>query len=175
MTVAILDARKTAELKRAPLTYSRAAISSGSPPDGYRVLRRQRTLSTSNLDAAAQSLLHWQVHAGAGLQVAASSAVVGVGEVVVLTIGLGPIVLRAPCRVLDVIAEPDRRGFVYGTLPRHPESGEESFVLERHSDGTVVFTVEAVSRQASLLARLGGSITRRVQSAATDRYLRAAG
>jgi uncharacterized protein (UPF0548 family) len=74
-----------------------------------------------------------------------------------------------------VIEEPDRRGFVYGTLPGHPESGEESFVLVRQSDGAVIFTVEATSRPASLLARLGGPVTRWVQAVATDRYLKAAG
>ena len=30
--------------------------------------------------------------------------------------------LRAPCRVVYVIDEPDVRGFAYGTLPGHPES-----------------------------------------------------
>ena len=32
---------------------------------------------------------------------------------------LGPV--RAPCRVVYVVDEPDRRGFAYGTLPGHPE------------------------------------------------------
>jgi uncharacterized protein (UPF0548 family) len=36
---------------------------------------------------------------------------------------LGPI--RVPCRVVYVLDEPERRGFAYGTLPGHPESGEE--------------------------------------------------
>ena len=36
--------------------------------------------------------------------------------------------LQAPCRVVYVIDEPDIRGFAYGTLPGHPESGEERFV-----------------------------------------------
>lgn len=169
----VLDQSKAADLKRAPLTYPREPVASSPPPDGYRVLRRQRVLRTGDLAAAADSLLHWKVHAGAGLHVAASSEEVRVGEVVVLTLGLGRMGMRAPCRVVEVIDEPHRRGFVYGTLPGHPESGEESFVIERHDDGTLVFTVEAVSRPASLLARLGGPVTRKVQSATADRYLRA--
>ena len=40
---------------------------------------------------------------------------------------LGPV--RAPCRVVYVVDEPDRRGFAYGTLPGHAESGEERFVV----------------------------------------------
>lgn len=170
-----MDSKTAAELKRAPLTYSRDAISSALPPEGFRILRRRRVLATSDLSAAADSLLHWKVHARAGLHVAASAEQARVGEVVVLTMGLGRAGLRAPCRVVDVIEEPDRRGFVYGTLPGHPESGEESFVLVRQSDGAVIFTVEATSRPASLLARLGGPVTRWVQAVATDRYLKAAG
>lgn len=175
VTVEILDPKKAADLKAVPLSYSREAVSAGSPPDGFRVLRRQRVLSSTDLEAASRSLLHWEVHSGAGLHVAASAADVRAGEVVVLTMGLGRVGLRAPCRILDVIDEQERRGFVYGTLPGHPESGEESFVLERRSDGAVTFTVGAVSRPASLLARLGGPVTRWVQSVATNRYLRAAG
>jgi uncharacterized protein (UPF0548 family) len=173
--IEILDPRTVAALHGAPLTYSRDAVSSSSSPAGYRRLRRQRVLLMTDLESAAQSLLHWEVHAGAGLHVAASSAEVSVGAVVVLTLGVGRLGFRARCRVLEVVDEPDRRGFVYGTLPGHPESGEESFLLERRSDAAVVFTIEAVSRPASTLARLGGPITRRIQMATTDRYLRAAG
>ena len=173
--IEILGPSKAARLKRAPLTYPHEAVSSSQPPDGYRILRRQRVLRSGDLDAAADSLLHWNVHTSAGLHVATSSEEVRVGEVVVLTLGIGRLGLRAPCRVVEVIDEPERRGFVYGTLSGHPESGKESFVIERRNDGTLVFTVEAVSRPTSFLARLGGPITRRVQSTATDRYLRAAG
>lgn len=97
------------------------------------------------------------------------------GEVVVLTLGFGPEAMRAPCRVVRIVDEPDRRGFTYGTLPGHPESGEESFVLEQGADGTITFTVTAISRPASLVARLGGPLTRIVQTAIADCYLRAAG
>jgi uncharacterized protein (UPF0548 family) len=60
-------------------------------------------------------------------------------------------------------------------LPGHPERGVESFVVQRHADGSVVFTIQAVSRPASLLARIGGPLTRRAQLTMIDRYLRAAG
>jgi uncharacterized protein (UPF0548 family) len=173
VTIALLDPARAAKLKRAPLTYSRDVIS-GHMPAGYRVLRRERVLAGVDLAVAAHALMHWQVHAGARLHVAASAEEVRVGEVVVLTLGVGRCGLRAPCRVLDVIDEPARRGFVYGTLPGHPEAGEESFVLHRADDGTITFTVSAVSRPARLLSRLGGPLTRRVQLDMVERYLRAA-
>jgi uncharacterized protein (UPF0548 family) len=169
-----LDPSVAAKLKDAPLTYSPEAAGSRPESDGYRLLRCQRVLHMGDLDAAADCLLGWQVHAGAGLHVAASADRAAVGEVVVLTFGARRLGIRAPCRVVEVLDGPDRRGFVYATLPGHPESGTESFVLERGGGGELVFTVEAVSRAASSLARLGGPLTRRVQSAITERYLRAA-
>ncbi|GAA2167730.1 DUF1990 family protein [Humibacillus xanthopallidus] len=69
--------------------------------------------------------------------------------------------------------EPRRRGFAYATLQGHPESGEERFVLDHDIDGDIRFTVTAVSRPASQLARLGGPISRAVQGRMTQRYLAA--
>ncbi len=49
---------------------------------------------------------------------------------------IGPVRMTAPTRVVYVVDEPDRRGFAYGTLPGHPESGEELFLVERVGDET---------------------------------------
>jgi uncharacterized protein (UPF0548 family) len=87
--------------------------------------------------------------------------------------GLGPLALAIPCRIVYVVAEGDRVGFAYGTLPGHPESGEEAFVLHRTDDGGVDFTVTAFSRHASLLAKVGGPVTRLGQRLMTTRYLHA--
>jgi uncharacterized protein (UPF0548 family) len=88
-------------------------------------------------------------------------------------LGRGPASIRIPCRVAYVINEPKVRGFAYGTLPGHPESGEERFVLEQDSDGTITIAITAFSHPASRLATLGGPFTRRVQQLMTTRYLRA--
>lgn len=88
-------------------------------------------------------------------------------------LGLGAGSVRIPCRVAYVIDEPTLRGFAYGTLPGHPESGEERFVLEQHPDGTITLKITAFSRPASRLAVLGGPFTRMVQQGMTSRYLRA--
>ena len=81
--------------------------------------------------------------------------------------------LSAPCRVVYAIEEPGRHGFAYGTLPDHPECGEESFVLELPTDGAVIFTITAFSRPATALARLAGPAGSFVQHRVTRRYLRA--
>lgn len=55
-----------------------------------------------------------------------------------------------PVLVVYVIDEPDRIGFAYGTTADGPESGEESFILERRDDDTVWLTIR------SILATRGG-------------------
>lgn len=175
MTVAQLSEAAAARLQRAAFTYDPLDRMAGAAPPGFAELRRTRMLPVgADFDAAAGALLSWQVHARAGLRVAASSLAVEAGAVVVLRIGVGPLVVSAPCRVVYVVDEPDRQGFAYGTLPGHPESGQEEFVVERGADGRVEFSITAFSKPATALAKLGGPLTTWFQRRMTTRYLRGA-
>jgi uncharacterized protein (UPF0548 family) len=113
------------------------------------------------------------MHDKAGLRVHASEPTARLDAVVVMRLGVGSLSLQIPCRVVEVIDEPNRRGFAYGTLPGHPESGEESFVLDRGADDSIRLTVSAFSKPATRLARLGGPVTRAAQDWMTRRYLAA--
>lgn len=62
---------------------------------------------------------------------------------------------------------------MYGTLPGHPEAGQEQFLLEHLDDERISLTIEAYSRPASTLAKLGGPISGAAQDLMTRRYLRA--
>jgi uncharacterized protein (UPF0548 family) len=166
-----LPAATAAALQGAPFTYAEVGATAGAPPAGYRHLTRSRTYDALDLAAAAERLLTWQVQERAGLRVAASSARVEPGAVVMMRLGVGRVGLRIPCRVVRVIDEPDRAGFAYGSLPGHPESGEELFLLHRDDPGRVTFTISAFSRPATRLARAGGPLTRRGQDVMTGRYL----
>lgn len=168
----LLDPDVADRLRSQPLTYARSG-QEGVVPEGFHHFSRTATLRRRDLDAVAAELLGWRVHECAGLRVSASAERAAVDEVVLMRLGIGPVALRIPCRVLEVIDDPQRRGFVYGTLPGHPESGEESFVLERLPEGTVTFTVEAFSRPATLLARAGGPFSSGMQRFMTGRYLAA--
>jgi uncharacterized protein (UPF0548 family) len=68
------------------------------------------------------------------------------------------------------VDEPRRVGFAYGTLPGHPESGEEAFVIEHVQDDDVVLHITAFSRPATWYARLGGPAARAAQDLITRRY-----
>jgi len=169
----LASARATA-LRSAPFTHDHVGATAGDLPSGYRALHLRSVLERRDFDAAVEDLMRWRVHERAGLWVAATGPVTGTDTVVDMRFGLGPLAVRIPCRVVYVVAEPDRAGFAYGTLPGHPETGEERFLLTRLSDGRITFTVTAFSRPATRLARVGGPIARSVQDRVSRRYLRAA-
>ena len=75
------------------------------------------------------------------------------------------------CRVVDVVDSADRYSFSYGTLPVHPERGEESFTVVRDVDGNVTFEIVAVWRSRHPLARAFPFVARMLQRKATNRYL----
>ena len=156
-------------LRTAAFTYSAIGATAGSAPPGYRHLARTWTLA-ADFDRAGERLMAWQAHEGAGLRVAASSEQAEPGAVVLMRLGLGPVALRIPCRVVYVIHEPDRTGFAYGTLPGHPVAGEELFVVARDGAGRVTFSVDAFSRPATTLMRVGGPVARLAQDRVMDRY-----
>ncbi|MGH3961194.1 DUF1990 family protein [Mycobacterium sp.] len=155
-----------------PLTYPEVGATAGPPPPGYRHLgfATQIGAGQKRFDDAADALMHWGMQRGAGLRVIASSEVVTVGAVALVGIGF----LQAPCRVVYVIDEPEVRGFAYGTLPGHPESGEERFVVRHDPVTAAVFAeVSAFSRPVTWWTRAGGPITTLAQRVIAKRYVRA--
>jgi len=173
MAVRPLSPELREKLRAAPVTYPAAGATATTPPTGYRFVRLYRVLERRDFESAVKDLMSWRVHQRAGLRVAASGPLVQPGAVLEMRLGIGALALRIPCRVIYVVDEPDRRGFAYGTLPGHPESGEELFLLQRQGDGQITFTITAFSRAASLSARMGGPATRWFQEVVTRRYLRA--
>jgi uncharacterized protein (UPF0548 family) len=115
------------------------------------------------------------MHEAAGLTPVASATRAAPGVTVTSQLRLGPVRISAPCQVVWADDDPDagQAGFGYGTLPGHPESGEEAFVLTRGADDVVWLTVRAFSRPATLLTRLGGPVGRLLQRRVTTQYANA--
>lgn len=157
-----------------PLTYSEVgATAADQLPPGYHHLSVSAQIGTGDqrFEQAADAVMHWGMQRGAGLGVQPSSEVVGVSAIVVVRM-LG--LLRAPCRVVYVIDEPDVRGFAYGTLPGHPESGEERFAVRRDPNTSAVFAeVSAFSRPGTWWSKAGGPFVTVAQRIIAKRYLRA--
>ena len=156
-------------------TYQEIGASrDGLLPPGYHHVRMEERIGDADaFERAVTGLRTWAAHDGAGLRVYPKDPVAPDATVVAVT-SIGPMRIAAPCRIVAVFKEPNAFGFSYGTLPGHPESGEESFVLERRSDATY-FMVRAFSRPVDPLARLSGPIGRAVQRSVTRRYLSALG
>lgn len=154
------------------LTYPEVGATKGPLPGGYQHVRLSAVIGhgRARFEEAADAVLHWGMQRGAGVLVDARSEVAAVGAEV--TVGFWP--LRAPCRVVYVLTETDRRGFAYGTLPGHPETGEELFAVRYDpADDSVHAEVTAFSRHATWWSRLGGPVTRLAQKVITRRYLTA--
>jgi uncharacterized protein (UPF0548 family) len=157
------------------LTYREVGATSGRLPTGYRHVTRVVRLGRGRevFDQCSSAVLSWEMHRRAGLAVYASHPVAQEGTVVALVVWASRFGVASPCRVVYVVDEPGRRGFAYGTLPGHPEQGEESFVVELKPDNSVLLSITAFSRPANALSRLGGPLTRWVQDWMTDRYVAA--
>ena len=155
----------------AELTYSEVGATAHEPlPDGYHHVRASRSLGLFDFDEAAEAVMTWQMQERSGVhRVSGPSRATRGADVMFRFYGQ-----KVPCRVVDVVDEPDRRGFAYGTLPGHPETGEERFVVERDpATGEVTATVTAFSNPALWRTKLAGPIGRLLQRAMTQRYLKA--
>ena len=163
---------KLSDLAALTLTYTEVGATAGPLPAGYHHVQKSAVIGQGRrrFEEAADAGMRWGMLRGAGLRVEATSEVAAVGSDVI--VHLGPV--RAPCRVVYVVDEPDRRGFAYGTLPGHAESGEERFMV-RYDPATeeVYAEVVAFSRHGTWWSRLGAPVTSVIQRVVTDRYLRA--
>ncbi len=144
-------------------------------PAGYQHLERMRTVGhgVEDFRRAADAVMSWGVQRGAGLRVDATSGQPAKGGVVTVRLGVGPVAVKAPCVVVFTVDEERRRGFAYGTLPGHPERGEELFLVEHRDDDSVRLTIRAFWRPALWWSRALGPVSRLVQHVVTVRYLRA--
>ncbi|MGW0552250.1 DUF1990 family protein [Streptomyces altiplanensis] len=129
-------------------------------PPGYHHLRHRVPVGTGRaaFDAAGAAVTTWRLHRKSGVRVRTDAARAEPGAAVECAIGAGPLRVAAPCEVVWTVYEKDRTGFAYGTTGRHPECGEESFVVELADDGTVWFAVTAFSRPARWYTRLAGPV-----------------
>lgn len=171
--------RKLVELSATEeLTYSPIGMSlpGNDAPAGFK-LHEVSAVIGSGEEAyrnAGYHLMHWQVHRWAKLYVQASADAVRIDEDFAVAHSIGPMAVCAPARVVEVVAEPGRCGFSAGTLPRHPERGEETLILTHRDDDQVEFTVRAVAAPSHLGIRLATPLASGVQRKVAKRLIEAA-
>ena len=156
------------------LTYSeRGQTRSDNLPAGYRHDRVTLQVGQGHRDwnRAQDAIRTWRLHHHAGFKVTPPNAPLEEGRTVIVSRNIGPVLVAAPCRIVYVTDSGNRFGFAYGTLPGHPERGEEAFHVVQRDDGTVFAEIVVFSIHAELLTRLAGPAARLIQKVATRRYL----
>ena len=147
----------------AGLTYDHVGSTLAGPPT--------RRGPVDSLAAASDRLRRWRAHAAIRARVHPEQPLIEEGATVVVVLSLGPVHVLAPTRIVAVVDEPDAFGFAYGTLPGHPERGEESFVIRAEGDRAFAdITVDAVG--ADPLTRLAQPVVGRAQRLAMRGYVR---
>ena len=95
---------------------------------------------------ASADVLLWKVKTRSGFRVDATGPVESGQRTTVTVKALGFTVVE-PVEVVAVVQETSRVGFAYRTLPGHPVSGEEAFIV--HRDGENVWlTLRSLTRAA---------------------------
>jgi uncharacterized protein (UPF0548 family) len=154
---AVLQRSLAAEPTYPEVGATRAAVLDGAPlPGGYHHLRYQRIVGAGGaaFEAASACILGWGMHRGVGFEVHATNPTAVEGATVAFAIGRGPVGLPASCRVVWTLDAPGRRGFGYGTLPSHPEDGEEAFVVSTDSADRVWVEIVAFANPGRWYTRL---------------------
>lgn len=162
-----------ASQRLADVTYvDVGATLSGRTPNGFSGKRMVQVIGRGEavFERARLGLQTWAAHRGAGVEPFTDTPLVA-GETVLLVVGLGPTEIRIACRIVEVTDTPKAFGFVYGTLPVHPECGEERFLVEHEADGTVCFSIDVFWKPNHPLAVIGAPVARRMQHRYTQGYL----
>lgn len=165
--------RLLAAMRSASLTYAEVGATAGPLPTGYTHGHHRHVVGQGQADflVAAQGLRSWAGHRAARV-IPYRETPVEVGETVLLVLTVAVAELRIACRIVSVIDEQHRFGFTYGTLPCHPEIGEERFLVEFDPvTEDVAFTIDVFWRSGHVLARLASPVAAVLQRRYTDRYL----
>lgn len=160
-----------AERAEAPLSYEIAGCTRCEPASfsGWNLDRHRVLLGHGEeiFHRARKAIENWAMFPREIAEACYPDAPIRNGQVVGVLYWAAPVRLwlLCPARIVYVIdgAKPavdvgclERFGFAYGTLPGHPERGEERFLVEwNKADDTVWYDLLAISRPAHWLVRLG--------------------
>lgn len=143
-----------------------------APRRGWKIDRARVLLGKGQaaFTAAKQAIQSWRMFPAQLGRVFEPNRVPEPGSVVgiLYRVRLVPVWITFPARVVWTVDEAaaasgplHRFGFGYGTLPDHPERGEERFLVEwNQADDTVWYDLLAISRPGHWLARGGYPYTR---------------
>ena len=121
------------------------------PPSNRKYRRSEVSAVVGSGDTVwarvASELLLWKVKTASGFDVD-STGPASPGDLLNVTARLFGATVVEPVEVVTVVQEPGRVGFAYRTMPGHPVSGEEAFIVHRHGD-EVHLTIRSLTQPAS--------------------------
>ena len=166
-------ARLRADQAGLEVTYPEVGASFGEPPGGYSASSATLPAGRGNTGMllARRAIREWAGHQEAGVVLEPEVPPIEEGSVLALAAPLMGVWVTAACRIVRVLDTDDAFGFAYGSLPHHPEVGEECFVARRRSDDTVEVEVKVFSNPATRLARLGGPASLWLRDRALRHYV----
>lgn len=142
----------------------------GVHPDAFHWHESEVTVN-AEWDTARAAIRQWAGHRGVGGLLAPRVPPLAKGSTMAFGVPVFGIWATGTCRIVRSFDDGRTFGFAYGTLPHHPEQGEEMFAVRNNDDGTVTFRIAAFSRPGDVVTRSIGPIGRVVQRAMTRRYL----
>lgn len=154
-----------------PLTYPELGMTAWqTAPAGYVIDRNRVKLGQgrSTFDRAVAALQGWE-HFNVGWARVADPRLPLEKESTNAVISwLPPVAVTCACRIVYTInsteASVETFGFAYGTLPDHPECGEERFTIQwNKDDDSVWYELYALSKPGLLLVRATYPLARLMQ------------
>ena len=154
------------QVRKLPITYwERGATAWERMPQEFThdAQRLQIGSGDAAWAAAKNAIRNWKMFPSDWIQLSDTPRI-EMGQQVLVTARLLGFWWSNPARIVYTVAEDDKFGFAYGTLPGHLEQGEELFLVERDEQGNVFFTLRVMSRPQWWAAKLFKGFARRQQA-----------
>jgi uncharacterized protein (UPF0548 family) len=162
-------ARFRAQNSRATFSYNACGESYSGHPAGY-TLDHNRVLvghGEATWITACAALENWRMFPSPWTAIEPAAEPIRVGVTFAMLAHAYGLWWMSACRIVYRVNEANdgirRFGFAYGTLAAHVEEGEERFMVEMLSDGSVWYDLRAFSRPRFWAVRMMRPFARRLQ------------
>ncbi len=142
------------------LNYAEIGSTAGELPSGYNHHCVAVSLGEGDdvFQQAKQFLDRWQQFHVGWVEAFPQSTPLVTGQNIAIRAKFLGLWALAACRIVERIDDEDgpvrRYGFAMGTLPDHPEQGEERFEIKQSTDGRVTYSVRAFFRPNGALPKI---------------------
>lgn len=155
--------------EEAAFSYAEIGATDGILPTDYDIDHNRIKLGEGFevFEKAVKSLKNWKMFETGWTQICPKTSPIEKNEIVAVLVnhfGFWSLNATKIVYLLEEKGEIEKRGFAYGTLAEHGESGEERFSIEYHrKDESVWYDLLAFSKPNYFLAKIGYPVSRYLQ------------